>query len=38
MLKRAAHGCIQEFIFWTRLLGPTHKTFDDLCLAALRKS
>ena len=37
MLKAAAYGCVQEFLFWGRLLGLTHKTF-DLTLAALYKS
>lgn len=35
MVKQAAHGYIQERIFWTRLLGPTHRTFEDLALATL---
>lgn len=34
MLKTAAHGCVQEFLFWDRLLGLTHKTFDDQTLTA----
>ena len=38
MLKAAAHGCVQEFLFWGRLLGLTHKTFDDQTLGALYKS
>lgn len=38
MLKPAAYGCVQEFLFSGRLLGLTHKTFDDLTLAALYKS
>lgn len=35
MVKYAAHGCIREFIFWTRFVGPTHKTFDDPSLVTL---
>lgn len=35
MVKHAAHGYIREFIFWTTLVGPTHKTYDDPTLAAL---
>lgn len=35
MVKQAARGYIQECIFWTRLLGPTHRTFEDLALPGL---
>lgn len=34
MVTHAAHGYIQELLFWTRLDGPTCKTFNDLALAA----
>lgn len=34
-VKQAARGYIQEFLFWTRLLSPMHKTFEDLAFAAL---
>ena len=35
MVKQVAGGYIQEFLFWTRLLGQTHKMFGDLAFAAL---
>lgn len=38
MLKAAAYGYVQEFLFWGRLLGLTHKTFDDLTLANFEDS